>query len=376
MKEHESKIANYIDANGPITFAKFVEFALYDEQYGYYNRHSEKFGKSGDFYTSPTVHKVFGQIISNLVSKYFVLNKQSPLTVIELGSGLGYIALDVLDNLKESNDELYSKLAYICIESSPQNVEKSKEILSTHSGKLIWSANLSEIDKCDNAIVLSNEFFDALPFHRVIFKDQRPYEIYVQTGENGFSESISDLSCEKIYQYIEKLNLVFEENQQIEVNLNYRDVIQQISKVIDKGLIVTFDYGYLKEELYSPQRLNGTYRCFYNHKISSEPYNNIGEQDITSSVNFSSLINLGREMGFEVIKYTTQGQFLVDWGILDLVEQSSESDRSIIKNLFLPSTMGDMFKVLIQQKNLQDLAIQLYPESILKISYQSTKDRI
>jgi len=376
MKELESKIANYTYAKGPITFAKFVEFALYDEQYGYYNRHSEKFGKSGDFYTSPTVHKAFGQIISNLISKYYALNKHDPLTVIEPGSGLGYIALDVLDHIKESNDELYSKLTYICIESSPHNADKSKEILSTHSGIVVWAANLQEIDKCSNAIVLSNEFFDALPFHRVIFKDQRPYEIYVQADANGFSETISDLSSEEIHEYVEKLNLVFEEDQQIEVNLKYRDVIQQISKVIDKGLVITFDYGYLQEELYSPQRLNGTYRCFHNHKISSDPYSNIGEQDITSSVNFSTLINLGTEMGFEVIKYTTQGQFLVDWGILDLVEQSSESDRAIIKNLFLPSTMGDMFKVLIQQKNLKNLVTQLYPESILKISYQSTKDRI
>jgi SAM-dependent MidA family methyltransferase len=338
MKELENKIKTHIEINGPITFAKFMDFALYDREYGYYARCSNKIGKSGDFYTSPTVHKAFGQVISNFIGR--------------------------------------RSLDYICIDSSQANLKKSKDLLADHKEKVKWHRNISELKGKFNAIVLSNEFFDSLPFHRIKFKDNSPQEIYVSVNQNGFFELLGDISNSEILKVIDNLHLSFAEDQQIEINLNYKSVLKQISKLLNMGIMISLDYGYLQSELYSPTRHEGTYRCFHNHKLSVNPYQNIGEQDITSSVDFSSLINIGKQNGLSTVKYTTQGQFLVDWGILETIEEANEEQRATIKNLFLPGTMGDKFKVLIQQKNMKDMLKDFYPESVLKISYQTTEDRI
>ena len=376
MKQLEDKIKLFIQNNGPITFAKFMDFALYDKDYGYYTRHSNKFGKSGDFYTSPTVHRAFGEVISNLIVKFFELIDKKDITVIELGSGNGYMALDILNTLKRNNEELYSNLNYICVDSSSSNLKKSKDLLVDHKGRVDWKDDISELQGKFTAIVLSNEFFDSLPFHRIKFKDGKPQEIYVSVNQNGFFELLDDISNPEILKVIDSMQLNFAQDQQIEINTNYKQVFNQISEILEKGMVLSFDYGYLQKELYSPKRFEGTYRCFHNHKLSVNPYQNIGEQDITSSVDFSSLIDYGQQAMLNTIKYTTQGQFLVDWGILDIIEKASEKERVTIKNLFLPGSMGDMFKVLIQEKNMREILINFYPESVLKISYQTTEDRI
>jgi SAM-dependent MidA family methyltransferase len=376
MKQLEDKIRLFIQNNGPITFESFMEFALYDKEFGYYTRHSNEFGKSGDFYTSPTVHRAFGQVISNFIVRFYEIINGKTITVIELGSGNGYLALDILDTLKRNNKKLYSKLNYICIDSSPGNLKKSKDLLADHKEKVKWQKDISELESKFNAIVLSNEFFDSLPFHRIRFKDNKPQEIYVSVNQNGFFELLDELSNSEIQDVIDNLQLNFAQDQQIEINLSYKQVFKQISNILNKGIVLSFDYGYLQKELYSPKRFEGTYRCFHNHKLSVNPYQNIGEQDITSSVDFSSLINCGQQVRLNTIKYTTQGQFLVDWGILDIIEKASEKERVTIKNLFLPGSMGDMFKVLIQEKNMKELLRNFYPESVLKISYQTTEDRI
>ena len=376
MKQLEDKIKLFIQNNGPITFAKFMDSALYDREYGYYTRHSNKFGKSGDFYTSPTVHRAFGEVISNLIVKFFELIDKKDITVIELGSGNGYMALDILNTLKRNNEKLYCNLNCICVDSSSSNLKKSKDLLTDHKEKVKWHRDISELQGKFTAIVLSNEFFDALPFHRIKFKDNKPQEIYVSVNQNGFIELLDDLSNSEIQEVIDNLQISLAQDQQIEINTNYKQVFNQISEILEKGMVLSFDYGYLQKELYSPKRFEGTYRCFHNHKLSVNPYQNIGEQDITSSVDFSSLINCGQQAMLNTIKYTTQGQFLVDWGILDIIEKASEKERVTIKNLFLPGSMGDMFKVLIQEKNMKELLRNFYPESVLKISYQTTEDRI
>jgi len=370
MKQLEDKIKLFIQNNGPITFAKFMDFALYDREYGYYTRHSNKFGKSGDVYTSPTVHRAFGQVISNFIVRFYEIINEKTITVIELGSGSGYLALDILNTLKRNNEKLYSNLNYICVDSSSSNLKKSKDLLVDHKGRVDWKDDISELQGKFTAIVLSNEFFDSLPFHRIRFKDGKPQEIYVSVNQNGFFELLDDISNPEILKVIDSLQLNFAQDQQIEINLRYKQVFNQISEILEKGMILSFDYGYLQKELYSPKRFEGTYRCFHNHKLSVNPYQNIGEQDITSSVDFSSLINYGQQARLNTIKYTTQGQFLVDWGILDIIEKASEKERVTIKNLFLPGSMG------IQEKNMKELLRNFYPESVLKISYQTTEDRI
>lgn len=376
MKKLENKIISYIQGNGPITFDKFMEFALYDKEDGYYCKSGKRFGKSGDFYTSPTVHRAFGNVISKFIVRVFEAIDEQFVSVIEPGCGNGYLAVDILDCLKEFYPTVYENIHYYCIDKSISNLDNAYELLADHRAIVNFAADISDLKDKHSGVVISNELFDALPFHRIKFKDNKPYEIYIENEGESFTEHLGKLSSNDLQKFIDNLNIHFEQDQQIEINLNYKKVIEQISNSLNKGVVVTFDYGWLSGELYSPERLDGTYRCFHNHQISADPYINIGEQDITSSVNFSDLIKLGEQNELKLIKYSTQGQFMVDWGVLDIIEKLDEKGRSTAKNLFMPGTMGDMFKVLIQQKNMNDSFTEHYPESILKISYQSTKDTI
>ena len=170
---------------------------------------------------------------------------------------------------------------------------------------------------------------------------------------------------------MERYKLNFTNLKQLEVNLIAGKYFKEITRILNSGFILTIDYGFLSDELFSNEKPEGTYRCFYKHTINRNTYQNIGEQDITADVDFSNLILTGNKLGLETIKYTTQAQFLIDWGILDIYEKSlvmNKNDSNAIKNLFLPSMMGNYFKVLIQMKNIREVK-GIYPDSKLKISF-------
>lgn len=376
MKQLENKIKLYIENNGPISFDRFMDFALYDEDYGYYTRNIKDIGKSGDFYTSPSVHYAFGNILSNFIVKGFGYIDSSELSVIELGSGSGYLALDILNNLKETYRNIYDKTTYYCIEKSDKHIELSQKILTHHQNSVKFRKNISDIDSAVKGFILSNEFFDSIPFHRIKFINNNPLEILVATRNNKFVEVFHEIKDSSLLNLINNIACEFIEGQQIEVNCRYENIIKSISEVLASGFFLTFDYGYLQKELYNPVRFNGTYRCYFEHGISENPYINIGLQDITCSVDFSSIIKQSNNNEFKVIKYVTQGQFLVDWGIIRIIEQSLEHERAKIKNLILPETMGNKFKALVQVKNIKSHENDIYPESSFKISYQSINDRI
>ena len=207
------------------------------------------------------------------------------------------------------------------------------------------------------------------------FSKEKLYEIFV-TLENGeLVEITGNPSKDELFGYLSKLDMDFRDGQEFEISLRAQNILNKINSILRKGLILTVDYGYLSEELFSPERMKGTYKCLYNHTINETPYLNPGSQDITAHVDFGNLIGFGETLGITKIIYTTQGQFLLDWGILEMMAGTEdgeipEHEIQSIKNLFLPGLMGDKFKVLIQGKNLQDAFKNFYPESPLKISFK------
>ena len=204
-------------------------------------------------------------------------------------------------------------------------------------------------------------------------------EIYVSVENVDITETTGKPSSRDLEEYFRSIDIQFKEGQEFEINLLAEKLLREIDGILKKGFILTVDYGYLASELFSPERMKGTYKCIYKHSVNESPYINIGEQDITAHVDFSNLIRAGESLKINKIQYTTQGQFLIDWGILDLInrgieEKSSqlrsfEKEIQAIKNLFLPELMGDKFKVLIQEKNLGRELNDFYPESPFKISF-------
>lgn len=365
----KAKISN----QGPITFADFMELALYEPNYGYYCSDKLNIGKKGDFYTSPYVNKAFGSVIGNFISKSFDLIEDEDLAIIELGAGKGILALDILNHLKTNNIEQYNRITYYLIEQSERSRKEISESLINHKKRIKSFSSLEDLkDNSISGVVISNELFDAIPFHRLKFTKDSLSEIYVTLKDDNFIEALDSPSKDELLKYFEENKLELAEDQEIEINLHAKNILENVNRVVKQGFILNIDYGYLENELFSPSRMKGTYKCVYKHSINETPYLNIGEQDITAHVDFSNLIRVGESLNIHKIKYTTQGQFLLDWGILDIIESNQETDteRQSIKNLFLPELMGDKFKVLIQEKNLSEKLNSFYPQSPFKISFK------
>ena len=371
MNELTEILRSRINEKRALSFAEFMEIALYEPGLGYYCQGKSNIGKEGDFYTSPHVNKAFGSTIAKFLAKSYELLNTERFTIIELGAGKGFLALDILNYFKNEIPELYDKTNYILIDQNLNEGNEAKALLNQHSDKVSCFSSLQQLeDRRIEGVVISNEFFDALPFHRLKILEGELQEIYVTFQNGEFIETSAKPSSNKLIEYYEALKIEMVEGQEFEIHLKSESVLNSIEKILAKGIVLTVDYGYLTDELFNSSRMRGTYKCLYEHQINEDPYTNIGNQDITAHVDFSNLILIGEQRGFNKINYTTQGQFLVDWGILNLIEKSSESDTRAIKQLFLPELMGEKFKVLIQEKNLSDKMNDFYPESPLKISFK------
>lgn len=336
----EELIKDEIRTKGRITFKRFMELALYHPELGYYSR-GPKIGKKGDFYTSVSVGSIFGRTLAKALKEMLELSGSD--TIVELGAGEGTLAGDILSSLGDD-------VKYIIVEKSPAFVKRQKEALKAFK-------NVSWIDEPQNlpplsGVIFSNELFDALPVH-LVEKKGRLFEVYVSLKGENFCEILDEPSTEKIYEYFERLNVKLADDFRTEVNLEGAKLIKLLGEKLYRGFVVTIDYGYPSHELYMDYRNRGTLVCYYRHKVNDNPYQHIGEQDITAHVNFSALAAYGKDAGLEVCGFTNQANFLIDAGILE--EASSPDEILKAKTLILPeSGMGEVFKVLIQHKGFDE----------------------
>lgn len=375
-------IKQEIAGKGPITFERFMELALYHPDYGYYTSGGARIGKERDYYTSPCVHPAFGETIARFLVKAAETLGGGVFTVVEPGAGRGLLASDILGSLRENAPELYSRTSYVVIERSPAMIREAEALLGEHGGRVTYEESLDSLGaESVTGVVLSNELMDALPFRRAGFTGGRLREILVTLEDGRLKETTDEQPVPEIVEYFAWKD-DFVEGQEVEVNPGSAEYMKGIARVLKSGFALTIDYGYLRQELFSPDRMKGTYKCIYRHTVSEEPYARIGEQDITAHVDFSLLIRTGEEAGLSEVRYTTQGQFLIDWGVLEILERQSSVKKekelrevkalSAIKSLFLPGSMGHSFRVLLQAKGLGRELEGFYPESPLTISFGVT----
>ncbi|MBT6048813.1 MAG: methyltransferase, partial [Candidatus Scalindua sp.] len=203
---------------------------------------------------------------------------------------------------------------------------------------------------------LSNEFVDSLSVHQVIVEDNYLKEIYVTTTDGVLCEKIDELSSLELENYFKELKIDLKEGQRAEVNLKALDWVENISCHLNRGFVITIDYGHLAEEFYSEERCSGTLMCYFEHTTSENPYERIGNQDITSHVNLSSIIEAGIKSGLSTTGFVRQSNFLIALGILNKMNDAKGDFSKLLtmKNLFMPGGMGDMFKVLIQHKGISN----------------------
>lgn len=322
MTELERKIRDLIAAAGPMTFAQFMELALYHPTLGYYRRPHDPFGVAGDYYTSSQLQPVFGRLIARKIALWEAqLGCPRDFTVVELGAGRGETAREVRACLPH--------IRYV-------EVERDAGSLPEHF----------------TGVVFSNEFFDALPVHVFRVLEGGVYERLVGLQGNNLTWMERPVSG-----FIEPFIPSAAAGQIIEVNLSALDWLERIARSLDRGFVLTIDYGYTAPEIANACRFpEGSLMSYFGHVAYEDVLASPGERDITSHVNFTALAEHGQTLGLRPQPLQTQAQFLLSIGQADEfqsalaapTEQEAQRHRLLLKTLLFG--MGETFRVLVQEK--------------------------
>ncbi len=358
-------IASEITASGPIPFVRFMELALYHPRFGYYMRppepSAERIGWKGDFFTSSDVHPILGQALAKQTEQMDrLLGHPTPLTVVEMGPGKGLLAGYFLSACRQHHSSLFHRLRYILIDRSPAMRALQRKNLAPWLDRpelLTWVDDLEDMPSQGmSGLFFSNELVDAFPVHRVHVTETGIDELWVDYRDGRFMESLKPLSSDSLARHLHRISIAWPAGYRTEVNLCALDWMKQVAQLLNRGFVLTIDYGHTAQDFYRADRTRGTFLCYRQHSINEDPFSRVGDQDMTAHVDFSSLAIAGEEQGLETTGFTNQMSFLMGLGVEQMlagVEQNSPAFNSAIQLLRL-NGMGTTFKVLVQHKGIVD----------------------
>ena len=361
MNPLEQIIIEKIKREGPVPFETFMDMALYHPEYGYYASSTSALGREGDFFTSPHLHPIFGaMIVRQLYEMWQTMGKPPEFDIVEMGAGHGYLAKDIFDYLQHASESMSAFLdsaRYHIVEPYGHFENKQRTVLGDelpNKRRITWVKSLSGLKNIKGCI-FSNELLDAFPVH-LIGMNETVKEIVVNYDDDKFREEMRDVRLREITNYINTFSISLSPGYKTEINLRIKEWLESVAAVLKEGFVLTIDYGYSAKEYYSEDRTGGTLLCYHKHTLNDSPYRNIGQQDITAHVNFSSLKLWGDDLGLRTVGCCPQGTFLtaagIDEMILELYSDSADylSEISRIKRLIFPQGMGDSHNVIIQYK--------------------------
>lgn len=344
-----------IASSGPITFARYMDLCLYHPRYGYYMQPRILRGRDGDYFTSPTVGPLYGRTLARQIAEMAQF-LHGEFHIVEVGSGEGHLAGDILAALREEASDVYRRLHYLSVEVNPFMLEAQRQRLKAFEGKISWPRwdEIGEVRGC----ILCNELLDALPVHRVRVEGGLK-EIRVGLEGEGFCDVLVEPTPE-VEGYFRWLGLFPPEGCEGEAGLSALEFLQGAAERLSEGFLFIIDYGHEAEVLLSERFPKGTVATYRRHRVGDDPYKDPGLQDITAHVNFTALLKRGRELGFTVLGPRPQGEFLIALGVLQGLEGLRE--RLQAKRLILPGGMGDVFKVLVLCKGVGSPVLQGFKE--------------
>jgi len=344
-----------------------MDAALYDPESGYYmvRRETRK-----DFYTAPELHHSFGGTLAHYIADQ-VGNLQkagrrapgtwgtggadpdgvpAPYSIVEMGAADGLLSEHLIRTLSKIAPEIFIQCRFILVEKSPKFRAAALERLSLYGEQVRVLASLDELEPV-NGIFLSNELVDAFPMHLIEKARGKLYEVYVSSrpGGEGYQYNLGGFSSPELRKRAEAVGGQIPEGCRFAINLEAVRWLKSVSAKLLAGQVVTIDYG---------RRFRGVAslepKFFYRHFHSQTPMQEMGREDITCPVDFEALIKDGEAQGLKLHSFSSLGSFLIKHGILDYLPagmtQAAMVARNQVKTLFHPEGMGDIFKVLIQQK--------------------------
>ncbi len=366
----EALIRREIDAaGGRLAFDRFMDLALYAPGLGYYVAGAPKLGATGDFVTAPEISPLFGRALAVACREGLRALESSTANggdLLEFGAGSGALAAEILTALA-ADGPLPGR--YLILEPSPDLAAQQRRTLSERVPELFARCHwLERLPASFQGVILANEVLDAMPVHRFqIGAHGQVQEICVGREGERFIEVLAEPAAPALRAAVAALHaagVATQPGYRSEVNLRLAPWVQALSARLAAGLLLAIDYGYPRAEFYLDERNQGTLMCHSRHRAHSDPYRDLGLQDITAHVDFSALAAAGHAAGLRLAGYTTQANFLIGCGIDALIAEAGAQDPMAMlaltagaKQLLLPSLMGERFQVLGLASGLDDLAL-------------------
>ncbi len=350
----QHKITKEINNHGVISFARFMEMALYQPGLGYYSAGLKKFGKEGDFVTSPELGDLFARSQAQVFQA--VLAQYDDAIVLELGAGMGSFCRDVLLALDELGQ---LPEAYWILEISADLKQQQKETVSQLpkqlADKVVWLDALPT--QTFNGVVFGNEVIDALPVEIFSQQSGQKKRLMLADEKGLLTEQWHDFP-EDLAQQLSSKSLELNEGYRSEFIPHLKQWLSGITSYLQSGLVLWVDYGFGAPAFYHPDRNQGTVVCHQRHEANFNPYQSVGLQDITAFVDFTHVAECLNQLGCEIAGFTNQADFLMSAGIANLLNPEGDytnyyQQASEMKHLMLPTEMGEKFKVLAATKNYQ-----------------------
>jgi SAM-dependent MidA family methyltransferase len=355
MNELSCQIEQEIHQRGPISFARFMELALYAPGLGYYERR-RKIGRSGDFFTSVSVGPLFGQLLALQFVQW--MDTDVPVQFIEAGPHDGTLAADILEWTSRHRPDVFERLEYCLLDGSPPRRAWQEESLGPWRSKVRWSPGIESLAGKVTGIIFSNEFLDALPVHILAWKAARQQweEGFVTVRDANFGwvwQSPSMESADHLPQVPDALAEVIPDGFRIEVCPAAVNWWRGAAAKLKRGKLMTIDYGFSAQEQFQPGRAQGTLRTFIRHHVGTDVLNSPGDQDLTAHVNFTALMQAGEAAGLQTVSVLHQSKFLTEiFARARLtsfsLEPWDEKQTRQFQTLTHPEHLGQKFQVLTQ----------------------------
>ncbi|GAB4295208.1 MAG: SAM-dependent methyltransferase [Thiohalomonadaceae bacterium] len=336
-------------AGGAISFARYMELALYAPGLGYYSAGARKFGADGDFVTAPELSPLFSRCVARHCAG--LLSALDGGEVMEFGAGSGVMAADILLEL-ERMQALPPR--YAILEVSADLRDRQRQTLAARAPHLLERVRwLDALPENFVGVVLGNEVLDAMPVHRFRWHDGQGHELGVRWNGEAFAWCELPVCTPRLAARIRELAAActWPEGYESEVNLAAEDWLHSLAGVLRRGVALLFDYGFPRHEYYHPQRSGGTLMCHYRHRSHPDPLILPGLQDITAHVDFTAMAAAATDAGLDVLGFANQANYLIGSGLLALAQEAGDVRGQLevaaqLKRLLLPGEMGELFKVL------------------------------
>jgi SAM-dependent MidA family methyltransferase len=360
MKTPPEIIRREIAERGVLPFSRFMELALYAPGCGYYETEKDNVGKRGDFYTSVSVGNLFGELLAFQFSEWLeelqAANRE--LQIAEAGAHDGKLAKDILNWLQLNRPKLFAQINYCIIEPSTNRQQWQRETVKQFAPRVRWLSRLNDPTiRRFNGIIFSNELLDAFPVQRFGWdaKNKKWFEWGVAIdGEKFIWARMPDpIHDSRFAIHDSQLESVLPHNYTIEISPAAENWWREAANILERGKLLTIDYSFTADELFSPARTNGTLRAYSRHHLTDDILANAGEQDLTAHVNFSVIQKAGEEAGLKTEMFSTQTKFLTQILEKSLKGKTFEWNASRTRQfqtLTHPEHLGHAFRVLVQSR--------------------------